>query len=76
MSFVSTIPEEQASPELQRLYQQIREHYGFLPNYFQALGRSPRVIERERGLADLLLGDGALPSALKEQIVLVVSGLN
>jgi len=76
MSFVKKVSEEQAGPELKPLFQQIRELYGFLPNYFQALGPLPHVIERERALAAVLLGDGVLPVALKEQIVLVVSGIN
>jgi len=76
MSFVKKVSEEQAGPELKPLFQQIRELYGFLPNYFQALGPLPHVIERERALAAVLLRDGALPAALKEQIVLVVSGIN
>lgn len=76
MSFVKKVPEEQAGPELKPLFQQIREVYGFLPNYFQALGPLPHVIERERALAAVLLSDAVLPAALKEQIVLVVSGIN
>ena len=76
MSFVSKVSEAQAGPELKPLYQQIHEHYGFLPNYFQALGRAPQVIERQISLAGVLLGDGALSAALKEQIVLIVSGIN
>jgi len=76
MSFVKKVSEEQAGPELKPLFQQIRELYGFLPNYFQALGPLPHVIERERALAAVLLSDGLLPAALKEQIVLVVSGIN
>lgn len=76
MSFVKKVSEEQAGPELKPLYQQIRQLYGFLPNYFQALGPLPKVIERERALAAALLSDGVLPASLKEQIVLVVSGIN
>jgi len=76
MSFVRKVSEEQAGPELKPLFQQIRELYGFLPNYFQALGPLPHVIEKERALAAVLLSDGVLPAALKEQIVLVVSGIN
>ena len=76
MSFVKKVSEEQAGPTLRPLFQQIRELYGFLPNYFQALGPLPHVIERERALAAALLCDGVLPAALKEQIVLVVSGIN
>lgn len=76
MSFVKKISGDQAGPELRSLYQQIREIYGFLPNYFQALGPVPLVIEKERALAAVILNDGVLPAALKEQIVLVVSGIN
>jgi len=76
MSFVKKISEEQAGPELKLLYEQIRQLYGFLPNYFQALGPLPNVIERERALAAVVLSDGVLPAALKEQIMLVVSGIN
>jgi uncharacterized peroxidase-related enzyme len=76
MSFVSNVSEAQAPPELKPLYQQIREHYGFLPNYFQALGSVPRLIEKERSLAGAILLEGVLPAGLKEQIMLVVSGIN
>jgi uncharacterized peroxidase-related enzyme len=76
MSFVTKVSEEKAGPELKPLFQQIRELYGFLPNYFQALGPLPHVIEKERALASVLLRDGVLRAALKEQIVLVVSGIN
>lgn len=76
MSFVSKVSEAEASPELKPLYQQIQEHYGFLPNYFQALGRAPQIIEKQMALAAVLLRDGALPAALKEKIMVVVSGIN
>ncbi len=77
MSFVRKVSEADASPELQPLYQQIREHYfGVVPNYFQALGRWPQVIEGQLALAGVVLGGGALTPALKEQILLVVSGIN
>jgi len=76
MSFVSKVPEAEASPELGALYREIREHYGFLPNYFQALGRDPRLIEGHKAFAQMVLPDGALPAVLKEQIMVVVSGIN
>jgi uncharacterized peroxidase-related enzyme len=76
MSFVAKISEEQAGPELKPVYEKIREHYGFLPNFFQALGRDPQAIEAQINLGGALLRDGALPAALKEQIMLVVSGIN
>ncbi len=76
MSYVAKISEEQAGPELKPLYEKIRGHFGFLPNYFQTLGHDPRAIEAQVILSGALLRDGALPAALKEQILLVVSGIN
>ena len=76
MSFVPKITEEQAPAELKPLFGKIKEHYGFVPNYFQALARHPKLIEGQMRLAEEVLGDGALSPALKEEILLVVSGIN
>jgi uncharacterized peroxidase-related enzyme len=76
MSFVSLLTEEQASPLLKQLYQPIKEIFGFLPNYFQALGSRPDVIAAHLALAEAITKDGALSKAVKEQIGLVVSGIN
>ena len=76
MSFVDKVSETDAGPELKPLYDQIREHHGFLPNYFQALGHAPQVVKAHLDLSSLLAREGALPAPLKEQIVLVVSGIN
>jgi uncharacterized peroxidase-related enzyme len=76
VSFVTKITEERAGPELKLLYERVREPYGFLPNYFQALGAHPEVIGGHLVLGGATLRDGALPAALKEQILLVVSGIN
>jgi uncharacterized peroxidase-related enzyme len=76
MSYVAKVTEEQGGPEIQSLYRQIRDHYGFLPNYFQALGYFPEIIERHNALAQSLMQEGSLSAALKEQILLLVSGVN
>jgi len=76
MSFVPKITEEQAPPELQPLFGKLKEHYGFVPNYFRALGRHPRLVERQMHLAEAVLGEGTLSAAQKEEILLVVSGIN
>ena len=76
MSYVAKISEEQAGPELKPLFDQIRAHYGFVPNYFQALGHFPEVIQTERAYAEVVMREGTLPAALKEKIMLVVSGIN
>ena len=76
MSFVPKITEEQASPELKPLFGKLKERYGFVPNYFQALGRHPKLVERQMHLAEAVLGEGRLSAAQKEEILLVVSGIN
>ena len=76
MSFVGLVSEAQADPRVQALYQQVRENFGFLPNYFQALGRDAQWIEGQLALGGAIMKDGALSRALKEQIGLVVSGIN
>jgi uncharacterized peroxidase-related enzyme len=76
MAFVSQVAEAQATPEVKQLFQQIQQHYGFLPNYYQALGHLPHVIKGHQALSGAILKDGALSLALKEQIGLVVSGIN
>ncbi len=76
MSYVTKVTEEQAGPETQTLFREIREHYGFLPNYFQALGKFPEVIEKHNQFGQSILKDGALPAAIKEEIMLLVSGVN
>jgi uncharacterized peroxidase-related enzyme len=76
MSFVAKVTEEEAGPDLKPLFDQIRQHYGFVPNYYQALGRFPEAIQKERSYGEVVMRDGALPTALKEKILLVVSGIN
>ncbi|MDA2913142.1 peroxidase-related enzyme [Acidobacteriia bacterium AH_259_A11_L15] len=76
MSFISLVSAEQASPALKQLYEQIQQQFGFLPNYFQALGRAPQVVAGHLALGEAVMREGALPAALKEQIGMVVSGLN
>jgi len=76
MSFVSEIPEEQAGPELKPLYQEIRTGWHFIPNYWLAQGRRPDVIRAQIDLGLAISKDGTLPRQIKEQISVVVSGIN
>lgn len=76
MAWVTEVSEEQASPELKRLYEMLRAEFGFVPDFYKALGLLPRTIEGQLALAPAILSDGALPQKVKEQIAVVVSGLN
>jgi uncharacterized peroxidase-related enzyme len=78
MSWVSVVPDEQASPEVKQTYDYIRERWSFVPNYFYALGRDRQLLEDQMNLFTNAMFDdhGGLPRILKEQVALVVSGLN
>jgi uncharacterized peroxidase-related enzyme len=76
MPFVNEIEETQADPHLLEIYGKIERDLGFLPHYFKTLGAKPAVIEAQLQLSPAIMADGALPMLIKEQIGLVVSGIN
>lgn len=77
MSWVPLVSEEKASPEVKRMYDYIRERWGFVPNYFYALGRDQQLLQDQMNLfTNAMYEERGLPRVIKEQIALVVSGLN
>jgi uncharacterized peroxidase-related enzyme len=76
MPYVNEIEEAQANPHLRGLYGTIEQRMGFLPHYFKALGPMPQAIEGQLQLSAGVLSDGALSKIEKEQIGVVVSGIN
>jgi len=79
MSWVSLTTEEQASPETKQIYKFLGENWGFVPNYFQALGGHPQLLQDQVNLFThvMIQDEGrALPRIVREQIALVVSGIN
>ena len=77
MSWVPLVSEEQASPEVKRMYDYIRERWSFVPNYFYALGRDSQLLQDQMNLfTNAMYEDRGLPRLLKEELALVVSGLN
>jgi hypothetical protein len=45
MTFIKTIPEEQATGLIQELYQTSQKSNGYVPNYVKAFGLHPEVYE-------------------------------
>ena len=76
MPFVNEIEETQADERLRELYAKIEKNLGFLPHYFKTLGAKPAVIEAQLKMSEAIMADGALSMIVKEQIGLVVSGIN
>jgi len=76
VTYVNEIEETQANSQLQGIYGNIERNMGFLPHYFKALGAMPQVIEAQLQLSAAVMSDGALTKTEKEQIGVVVSGIN
>jgi uncharacterized peroxidase-related enzyme len=76
MPFVNEIEEAQAGDRLRAMYTQIEKELGFLPHYFKTLGAKPDVIEAQLAMNSAIMSDGALSLVIKEQIGLMVSGIN
>ena len=77
MSWLPSTPAEKASPETKRIYDFLDANWGFVPNYFQALGHAPQLLQDQVNLfTHVMFQEGALPKIVKEQVALVVSGIN
>jgi len=62
---------------VKRMYDYIRERWGFVPDYFYALGRDAQLLQDQMNLfTNAMFEERGLPRVIKEQIALVVSGLN
>lgn len=50
MAFISTIPENAASDEVKRMYDQNLEKQGYIPNYSRVFSHRPKVMDAWAGL--------------------------
>lgn len=76
MSFVKTIPEAEAGQQLKPLYEELKATWNFVPNFWLAQGHRPDLIRAQKDFYDGVFTRGVLPQAVKEQIGLVVAGIN
>jgi len=77
MTWIPIVTEEQAGPEVKQTYDYIRDRWSFVPNYFHALGRDAQLLQDQANLyTNAMFDQRALPRLIKEQIALVVSGIN
>ena len=77
MSWIPAVSNDQASPEVKRIYEFLAENWGFVPNYFLALGRDPQLLQDQVNLfTHVMFEQRVLPKQIKEQVALVVSGIN
>jgi uncharacterized peroxidase-related enzyme len=76
MSWTAEIPEADATGAVQETYARIRAGFGMVPNFFRAQAPTPGFLAAQVAFFSSVLADGALPARIKEQIAVVVSGLN
>lgn len=77
MSWLPSTPEENSGPETKQIYDFLSNNWGFVPNYFRALGHKPQLLQDQVNLfTHVMFQQGELPKIVKEQVALVVSGLN
>jgi uncharacterized peroxidase-related enzyme len=77
MPFLPVVTQEEACPEVKNTYEYVLSRWGFLPNYFQALGHDPQLLKDQVELyTNVMFGERSLPKVVKEQIATVVSAIN
>lgn len=77
MSWLPIVSDEQASPEVKRIYEYIGRRWSFVPNYFRALGHDKQLLEDQTNLfTNAMFDERGLPRLIKEQLAIVVSGIN
>ncbi|HWQ03308.1 MAG TPA: peroxidase-related enzyme [Candidatus Nitrosotenuis sp.] len=76
MSFVGGVSETEARGEVAAFYAELKKSWGKVPNWFLAQGSRPDIVQTEAALFNAIFTDGALPQKLKEQIGVVVAGIN
>ncbi len=79
MTFIKTIPKEEAQSPLKELYQEIEDMFGFkkVPNAFISSSIDPEITRWVwQGAKTIMLRDSSIDGPLKETIALVVSKNN
>jgi len=79
MTFIKTIPKEEAQSPLKELYQEIEDMIGMkmVPNAFMSTSIDPEITRWTwQGMKTVMLRDSSIDRSLKEMIAVVVSKNN
>ena len=76
MAFLPEVPEEKAEGKLKDLFASIRREFGTVPDFYRVQGITPQAAGAQERVFANIMSDGALSLKIKEQIAIVVSGLN
>lgn len=73
---ISLVTDEEASPQVREVFENVRGVFGFIPNWVRMLAHSPHVMKTLLELEMSVAGEGKIPSALKELAMMRTSELN
>ncbi len=73
MKRINTIAPGAASPEVEVIYQEIKQAFGMIPNLFKTYAHHPPLLEANWHKVKRVMMEGALSRKTKESIALLVS---
>ncbi len=73
MKRINTIAPGTASPEVEAIYQEIKQAFGMIPNLFKTYAHHPPLLEANWHKVKRVMMEGALSRKTKESIALLVS---
>ncbi len=77
MAWIKMIPEAEASPELQEMYQQVRGRWGGLDEIMQVHSLNPpSLMAHQQFYKTIMYGHSGLSRIQREMVAVVVSALN
>jgi uncharacterized peroxidase-related enzyme len=73
MQRITNLAPESASPEVQAIYQEIKQAFGRIPNLFKTYAHHPPLLEANWHKVKRVMMEGVLSRKAKESIALLVS---
>ncbi len=76
MAIVNVVTEEQAAPQVQETFHQLKQAVGKVPNFFAAMAHRPEVLKAFMPLYAAIVDDGTVEARYKEWAYLRASLVN
>ncbi len=77
MAYILTVPEYEATGVVKEIYEDIKSHFGIVPNVVKATSLWPELLEvQQKFFLTVMLHNTALPRDVKEMVAVVVSKIN
>ncbi len=73
MTRINTVAPETATPEVEAIYQEIKQAFGMIPNLFKTYTHHPPLLEANWHKVKRVMMEGSLSRKTKESIALLVS---